>query len=72
MPANSDSSSRIKIQVDASPKLRDRAKAVAYERGMNFNEFVLKALAKEGDKELTKLIEAELKDRTRPGRPKQK
>lgn len=65
----SSSSTRPKFQIDAKPEIRDRAKAVAYGRGLSLTEFVLQALAKEGDKELAKLIEQDLKERTRPGRP---
>lgn len=62
-------STRPKLQIDASPTVRQRAKAVAYDRGMSLTEFVLKSLAKEGDKELTKLIEKDLEQRGTPGRP---
>ena len=62
-------STRPKLQIDASPAVRQRAKAVAYDRGMSLTEFVLKALAKEGDKELTKLIKTDLNERATPGRP---
>jgi hypothetical protein len=62
-------SSRVKLQVDTSQAVRDRAKVVAYSRGINLNELVLKALAKEGDKELTALIKKDLSERTPPGRP---
>ncbi len=47
---------RVKFQIDALETVRDRAKAVAYSRGKQLNEFVLEALAKEGDKELTYLL----------------
>lgn len=62
-------SPRVKLQVDASAPVRDRAKVVAYTRGISLNELVLKALAKEGDKELTRLIEKDLTERIPPGRP---
>ncbi len=62
-------SSRVKLQVDTSTAVRDRAKVVAYTRGISLNELVLKAVAKEGDKELAQLIEKDLKERTPPGRP---
>ena len=62
-------SSRPKLQIDASDSVRKRAKAVAYERGLSLTEFVLQALAKEGDKKLAALIEKDLEDRTGPGRP---
>ncbi len=60
---------RVKIQIDASEEIRDRAKAVAYNRKMLFNEFVLQALAGQGDKELTALIKKDLSEKTKPGRP---
>ena len=60
---------RVKIQIDALEAIRDRAKAVAYSRGMQLNEFVLQALAKQGDKELTELIKKDLSEKTKPGRP---
>ena len=60
---------RPKLQIDASPAVRERAKAVAYDRGMSLTEFVLEALAKEGDKRLTAEIRKDLGDRTKPGRP---
>lgn len=62
-------STRPKLQIDASPAVRARAKAVAYDRGLGLTEFVLKALAKEGDKKLAALIEKDLNDRAKPGRP---
>jgi hypothetical protein len=64
-----DMSTRPKLQIDASSAVRERAKAVAYDRGLSLTEFVLLALAKEGDKKLTTLIEKDLGDRTKPGRP---
>jgi hypothetical protein len=68
----STSSNRPKLQIDASPAVRKRAKAVAYDRGVSLTEFVLLALSKEGDKQLTALIEEDLGDRTKPGRPSTK
>lgn len=61
--------SRSQIQVDASPAVRNRAKAVAYGRGLSLTELVLNALASVGDKELKALIEKDLKERAQPGRP---
>ena len=61
--------SRSQIQVDASPAVRNRAKAVAYGRGLSLTELVLNALASVGDKELKTLIEKDLKARAQPGRP---
>lgn len=64
-----DVKKRTRFQIDASPKLRDLAKSVAAKRGMTLTDLVLKALAKEGDAELTKQIEAELRAKQPPGRP---
>ncbi len=63
---------KIRLQINTSKTTRDRAKAVAYSRGLDLNEFVLQALAKEGDKELTASIKKDLAERTSPGRPKNK
>ena len=63
---------RPKLQIDASPQVRKRAKAVAYDRGLSLKEFVLQALAKTGDKKLAKLIEQELKASPQIGRPSSK
>ena len=63
------STSRSQIQVDASPPVRNRAKAVAYGRGLSLTELVLRALADVGDKELKTLIEKDLKERAQRGRP---
>jgi len=60
---------RPQIRVDASKQVINRAKAVAYGRGMSLTELVLMALAKLGDKELTKLIDKDLADRPSRGRP---
>lgn len=60
---------RPQIRIDASKQVINRAKALAYGRGMSLTELVLSALAKLGDKELTKLIEKELADRPSRGRP---
>lgn len=57
------------IFIDALEAIRDRAKAVAYSRGLQLNEFVLQALAKQGDKELAELIKKDLSEKTKPGRP---
>lgn len=61
--------SRSQLQVDASLPVRNRAKAVAYGRGLSLTEFVLRALAEVGDKELKVLIENDLKERAQRGRP---
>jgi hypothetical protein len=60
---------RPQIRVDASKQVINRAKAIAYGRGMSLTELVLTALAKFGDKELAKLIDKDLADRPSRGRP---
>lgn len=59
----------ISMQVKVSEAVRDRAKIVAKENGKTLSELVLRLLASTGDKELKKLVEQELKDRPKPGRP---
>ena len=60
---------RPQLRIDASPAVKNRAKAVAYGRGQSLTELVLQALISVGDKELTELIEKNLKERTQRGRP---
>ncbi len=60
---------RVKLQIDTTDEVKARAKAVAYIRGKQLNEFVLEALSKEGDKELTALIKQDLAGKAKPGRP---
>lgn len=62
--------SRSQFQIDVSPAVRNRAKAVAYGRGINLTEFILMAFTKMGDDELTKLVKQDLKERAQRGRPK--
>lgn len=62
---------RTRFQIDASPTLIDQAKEVAIRRRLTLTDFVLLALAKEGDAKLTKLIEKELAQKQPPGRPQQ-
>lgn len=59
---------RPQLRIDASVAVKNRAKAIAYSRGLSLTEFVLQALAKE-DKELAKLIAKDLDDRQQRGRP---
>ena len=47
---------RPRLQIDASPAVVNRAKALAYGRGMSLTDLVLSLLAKE-DEELAKLIQ---------------
>lgn len=59
---------RPRFQINASTEVLNRAKAVAYSRGLSLTEFVLQLLAKE-DQELKKLIDKDLAGRSRPGNP---
>lgn len=59
---------RPQLRIDASVAVKNRAKALAYSRGLSLTELVLQALAKE-DKELAKLIAKDLDDRQQRGRP---
>lgn len=60
---------RERVQIDMSDAVRRRAKAVAAERGVPLVELVLQGLTKVGDKQLTALIEKELAEKSKPGRP---
>jgi len=60
---------RPRFQVDSSTELINHAKAIAYGRGLSLTEFVLQAMAKDGDEKLKQLVKKELGDRTRPGNP---
>lgn len=60
---------RPRFQVNASTELINHAKAIAYGRGMSLTEYVLNAIAKDGDDEMKKLVEQELGSRTKPGNP---
>jgi hypothetical protein len=60
--------SRVRFQVASSAATLNRAKAVAYGRGLTLTEFVLKAIAKEGnDEQLKKLVEEDLATRKKTG-----
>ncbi|HEV2402656.1 MAG TPA: hypothetical protein VGS08_00455 [Candidatus Saccharimonadales bacterium] len=59
----------VSMQVKISEAVRERAKELAKERGMNLNDLVLELFAKIGDKELKKLVEIEQKEKPRRGRP---
>lgn len=62
------SNSRVRFQVASSTATLNRAKAVAYGRGQTLTEFVLQAIAKEGnDEELKKLVEKDLSSRKKTG-----
>ena len=60
---------RPRVQLDMPTPIRSRAKAVAYGRDMTLLQLVLLGLTKIGDKELTTLIEKELAEKPKPGRP---
>lgn len=60
---------RERVQIDMSHAVRRRAKAVAIERDMTLVQLVLIGLSKVGDKELTALIEKEMVEKAKPGRP---
>jgi len=57
------------MQIYITDAVRDRAKAVAKLQGKTLNEFIMGLFASSGDKELKKLVEHELKERPKPGRP---
>lgn len=57
------------MQIYITEAVRERAKAVAKAQDKTLNEFIMNLFAKAGDKELKKLVEQELKDRRKPGRP---
>lgn len=60
---------RPRFQINASTELINHAKAVAYSRGISLTEYVLQAMAKDGDEKMKQLVKKELGDRTRPGNP---
>lgn len=59
----------VSIQIRVTDDLRSRARAVAKKNGLTLSELVLQLLAKTGDKQLKELINKELKERPKPGRP---
>jgi hypothetical protein len=59
----------IKMQIRVTEPIRARAKEVARRHDLTLSELVLTLLAKTGDKELKQLIDKELKERPKPGRP---
>lgn len=59
----------ISMQIRITDDVRKRAKVVAKANGLTLSELVLKLLANTGDKELKNLVNKELKERTKPGRP---
>ena len=59
----------VSMQIRVTDDVRKRAKLVAKENGLTLSELVLNLLAKSGDKELKNLVNKELKERPKPGRP---
>jgi antitoxin component of RelBE/YafQ-DinJ toxin-antitoxin module len=59
----------VSMQIRVTDDVRKRAKLVAKENGLTLSELVLNLLAKTGDKELKSLVDKELKERPKPGRP---
>jgi hypothetical protein len=59
----------VTMQIYITDDVRERAKAVAKAQGKTLNEFIMGLFADSGDKELKKLVEQELKERPKPGRP---
>lgn len=59
----------VNMQIRITKALRARAKDFAKEHKITLSELILRLLAKAGDKELKQLIEKELKERPKPGRP---
>jgi len=65
---NKNAPVRPRLQINASTAVVNRAKAVAYSKGMSLTELVMQLLAGE-DEELARLIKDDLSKRTRPGNP---
>jgi hypothetical protein len=61
-------SAQPRFQIKTSTAVLNRAKVVAYGRGLTLTDYVLQLLANEDD-ELKKLIEEDLASRKRPGQP---
>lgn len=59
----------VSMQIRVTDDVRKRAKVVAKDNGLTLSELVLNLLAKTGDKELKNLVNKELKERPKPGRP---
>jgi len=59
----------VSMQIRITDDVRKRAKVVAKENGLTLSELVLNLLARTGDKELKNLVNKELKERPKPGRP---
>ena len=59
----------VSMQIRVTDDLRERAKAVAKKNGLTLSELILQLLANAGDKPLKELVNKELKERPKPGRP---
>ena len=59
----------VNMQIRVTAAVRERAKTVAKVHGYTLSELVLRLLASTADKELKRLVENELKERPKPGRP---
>jgi antitoxin component of RelBE/YafQ-DinJ toxin-antitoxin module len=59
----------VSMQIRVTDDLRERAKAVAKKNGLTLSELILQLLANTGDKPLKELVNKELKERPKPGRP---
>ena len=59
----------VSLQIRVTDDLRERAKAVAKQKGLTLSELVVQLLASTGDKQLKELAKKELKERPKPGRP---
>jgi len=59
----------VSMQIRVTDDLRERAKAVAKQKGLTLSELVVQLLANTGDKQLKELAKKELKERPKPGRP---
>jgi hypothetical protein len=57
------------MQIRVTDDLRERAKAVAKQKGLTLSELILQLLSTAGDKQLKELANKELKERPKPGRP---
>ena len=57
------------MQIRVTDDLRERAKAVAKQKGLTLSELMLQLLASTGDRQLKDLFKKELKERPKPGRP---
>lgn len=57
------------MQIRVTDDLRERAKVVAKNKGLTLSELILQLLAGTGDKQLKDLVNKELNERPKPGRP---